>query len=125
MIEQKIDALIEKIDKLTLAIQELTVGVAAPIRMEVLQAEERAPEPIDSQTPSDAPCDAISTEPILEEGSVSVTASDLQKICMDLVRKNKENKHAIKNVLNRFNASLIKDLDSINYNKVKAELELI
>jgi hypothetical protein len=125
MLEEKIIQLTTAVEKLTAVMAELTAGIHAPIKMEITGLSDQDVEPIDIQTPPDPQGEAIGSEDIVEEGPKSVTLDDLHKICMEIVRKNKSDKVKIKAVLNRFNAELLKDVDPINYDKVKSELELI
>ena len=122
MLEEKIEKLQSSIEELTAAIKALTVSAQEPIKMVVA---DQPPATNCCQTSSEAQGDAIEPESILEQGPNPVSLEDLHKICMEIVRKNKSDKTKIKTVLARFNADLLKDLDPVDYEKVKAELEII
>jgi len=125
MLEEKIDKLTAAIETLTAAINEMIHGLNEPIRMTVVDPANQVLNAIDSQTPPEAQGEAIAGQPISEPGSETVTIDDLQKICMEIVRKNKSDKTKIKTILNSFGADLLKDLKPADYSKAKAALGAI
>ena len=104
-LESKIETLTASIDRLSNLLEKLgSVEPAEVIKKEaeILREEAKAEEKqVETKTPEKQP----------EQKTTAPTAEALQAKCMELVRADRKNKQAIKELLSVYSASLISDLD--------------
>lgn len=99
-----------KIEELTKAVEALTALLnKQPVQLEL---------PLVSETT----LTMAQQEPATVEVNTLINRSDLQTKCLDLVRKDRENKSKIKAILAVYNASVIADVPEDKLEELQAEL---
>lgn len=105
MLETKIEELTKAINALIEAMGNKPEPVAA------------APEPVE-EAPTPAP-----TEESVKE--ITVTAESMQALCMQAVRADQKNRQKIKEILDSYGCSLIKDVPQDKYAEMNKKLEAL
>ena len=110
-IEKKMDEMIASMNALTAALTRISSLANIPT------AETKAPETKVQETPTLQAATTPKAPPI--------TLGELSDLCLNLVRKNRNWKTKITDVIKSFGGELLKDISSEKYENLKAELKKI
>jgi len=102
-------------------IEELTKAINALIEVMGSKPEPVAAE-LDPVEEAPAPIPSPSEEPVKE---TTVTAESMQALCMQAVRADQKNRQKIKEILDSYGCSLIKDVPQDKYAEMNKKLEAL
>ena len=124
MLESEIKGLKEEVALLREAIRVLTYAMGSNGKAPAMPIEAADKVEVPNVEDKDAPvfpdADAES-----KEAEPTITADDVQTLCMTIVRKDRSKKTKVKELIAEFGASLVKDVPADKLPDLKAKLEAI
>ena len=124
MLESEIKGLKEEVALLREAIRVLTYAMGSNGQAPAMPIEAADKVEVSNVEDKDAPVfpDA-DAEP--KEAEPTITADDVQTLCMTIVRKDRSKKAKVKELIAEFGASLVKDVPADKLPDLKAKLEAL
>jgi hypothetical protein len=112
MIEEKMERMILSMNALTEALNNIASAANASVK--------QAPESESKPTPKPEPESVVAVKPAPER---PITINDLQDVCLAMVRKNKNLKPKIGEVIKSFGGTLLKDISKDKYPAIMEALK--
>ena len=124
MLESEIKGLKEEVALLREAIRVLTYAMGNNGQAPTMPIEAADKVEVSNVEDKDAPV-FPDADAELKESAPTITADDVQTLCMTIVRKDRSKKTKVKELIAEFGASLVKDVPADKLPDLKAKLEAI